>query len=129
MNDDDFAELFRQLSGGPSTTTSWRDVRAEIEALGTTLGQVFRAAWRSQDGDAALGRLRQVLSSVTEELNDTVEGTPEAHQARQRLVDLTESLRKAAEEAGDELRPELLRMLRQANTDLRRWSRLDDEDL
>jgi hypothetical protein len=127
MNDEDFAELFRQLSSGRAATTSWQDVRAEFEALGNTLGDVIRVAWRSQDADSAVGRLRRVLSTVTEELNQTVEGTPEAQRAHERFVRLRDSLRKAAEDAGDEVRPELLRMLRQANAELRRWSRLDED--
>lgn len=131
MNDEDFAELFRQLNqpSGRSTTTSWQEVRAEFEALGNTLGEVLRGAWRGQDPDSVLGRLRSVLSSVTEELNETVEGTPEAQVARERVSRFAESLRKAAEEAGDELRPELLRMLRQANAELRRRSGLDESEM
>ena len=125
MNDDDFDELLRQLSSGRSTSSSWQDVRAEVQALGNTLGDVFRMAWRSQDADSALSRLRQLLSSATQELNETVDGTPEAQQARDQLVRVADSLRQAAERAGDEVRPELLRMLRQANVELRRRSGLD----
>jgi hypothetical protein len=63
---------------------------------------------------------------MIEQLDRAVDGTPEAQQARAQLVHLTESIRAAAERAGDELRPELVSMLRQANAELRRRTRLDE---
>jgi ElaB/YqjD/DUF883 family membrane-anchored ribosome-binding protein len=126
MDDQDFDELFKRLSSGRSTTSSWQDVRAELDALGKTLGDVLRTAWHSPDADSGIGRLRELLSSALQELNGAVDGTPEAQQARDQFVRVTESLRAAAERAGDEVRPELVRMLRQANAELRRRSGLDD---
>ncbi|MCA1646387.1 MAG: hypothetical protein LC797_13315 [Chloroflexi bacterium] len=127
MNDDDFAELFKKLPSRPSAGTSWQDVAAEFEALGKTLGDVVRDAWRRQDTDAGLGRLRDSLDAMVRDVNRAVEGTPDAQQARDQFVHLTDSLRAAAERASDELRPELLSMLRQANGELRRLSGLDDD--
>jgi hypothetical protein len=126
MDDDDFAELFKKLPGRPSTGTSWQDVAREFEALGKTLGDMAHGAWHRQDQDSGLGRLRDSLESVMRELNRAVDGTPEAKQARDRLVDLSESIRAEAERAGDELRPELVSMLRQANAELRRLTHLDE---
>src|ERR1700682_5744148 len=119
MNDDDFAELFKKLPSRPSTGTSWEDVGAEFEALGKTLGDALRGAWQRQDSEAALGPLRDALRSMIQDANRGIDGTPEAQQARDQLVRLAESLRAAAARAGDELRPELLSMLRQANAELR----------
>src|SRR5438477_13067941 len=118
MDDDDFAELFRKLPSRPSRDTSWQDVAKEFEALGKTLGDVLRGAWRGQDNEAGLGRLRDSLESLIAELNRAVEGTPEAQQAREQLLQLTESIRASAERASGELRPELVSMLRQANAEL-----------
>lgn len=127
MDDDEYAELFKKLPSKPSTGTSWQDVAAEFEALGTTLGDVLRRAWQRQDDDGAgLGQLRDSLQSMIQELNRAIDGTPEAQQARDQLVHMTESIRTAAERAGDELRPELVSMLRQANAELRRRTRLDE---
>jgi hypothetical protein len=126
MNDDDFAELFKKLPNGPSTGTSWEDVGAEFEALGKTLGDVLRGAWQSQDNAPGLSGLRAALQSMIQDVNRTVDGTPEAQVARDRLAEMTEKIRAAAERAGDELRPELVNMLRQANAELRRLTRLDD---
>jgi hypothetical protein len=81
---------------------------------------------QGQDNDAGLDRLRDVLESMIGELNRSVDGTPEARQARDQLVQLTESLRAATARAGDELRPELVTMLRQANAELRRRTHLDE---
>jgi hypothetical protein len=126
MDDDDFAELFKKLPSREPTGTSWQEVAAEFEALGRTLGDVVRDAWQRQNNDAALGRLRDSLHSMVEDLNHAVDGTPEARQARDQFAHLTESIRVAAERAGDELRPELLSVLRQANAELRRHTRHDD---
>lgn len=127
MDDDDFAELFKKLPGRQSTGTSWQDVATEFEALGRTLGDVLRGVWRGQDDAAGLGRLREALDVLLLELNRSVEGTPEARQAREQVVRLAESIRSAAERAGEEVRPELLSMLRQANAELRRRAGLEDE--
>jgi hypothetical protein len=127
VNDDDFAELFKRLSSGQSSGTSWKEVAAEFEALSRTLGDVVRGAWQRQDADSGIGQLREMLSSSIEELNRAVEGTPEAQQARDQLIRVVESVRAAADRAGDEVRPELLRVLRQANAELRRRSGLDED--
>ena len=128
MNDDDFAELFKSLNSGPSTGTSWQDVADEVAALGRTLGDVLRRAWHQPDDDQALARLREVLQAMADDLNGAVEGTPEATYARDQLTQLAERLRSAAARAGDELRPELLSLLRQANAELRRRSHLDTDE-
>ena len=127
MNDDDFAELFKKLSSGRSSGTSWQEVAAEFEALSRTLGDVVRGAWQRQSSDSGIGRLREMLASAINDLNQAVEGTPEAVQAHDQFARLTESLHAATDRAGDELRPELLRMLRQANAELRRRSGLDED--
>lgn len=126
MDDDDFAELFKKLGSGPSTGTSWQDVGAELEALGKTLGDAVREAWQRQDTQAGLAPLRESLQSMLAQVDRAFDGTPEAQQARDQLVRLTESLRAAAARAGDEVRPELLSMLRQANAELRRLTRLGE---
>ena len=127
MDDDDFAELFKSLPSRSSTGTSWQDVAAEFANLGKTLGEALRSAWQGQANDAGLRGLREALQSMAEDLNRAVDGSPEAQQARDQLVRLRDSIRDAAERAGDEVRPELLSMLRQANAELRRLARLDEE--
>jgi hypothetical protein len=126
MNDDDFAELFKKLPSRSSGGTSWRDVAAEFEALGKSFGDMLRGARQRGDADTGLRQLRDSLQSMILELNRAVDGTPEAQLAREQLERLIESIRAAATRAGDEVRPELLSMLRQANAELRRLSRLDD---
>jgi hypothetical protein len=126
MDDDDFAELFKKLPRSSPTETSWQDVGAEFEALGKTVGDVLRGAWQRQDADAGLNRLRDSLQAMIQDMNRAADGTPEAQEARDRLVEVTERIRAAAARAGNELRPELVSMLRQANAELRRFTRLDE---
>lgn len=125
MNDDDFAELFKKFPSGRSAGTSWQDVAAEFAALTSTVGDVLRNAWQRQDDDPGVVRLRESLQGMIGNLNRAVEGTPEAAEARDQLVNLTEAIRATAERASEELRPELVTMLRQANAELRRVTHLD----
>src|SRR6476661_8050438 len=99
MDDDDFAELFKKLGAGPSTGTSWRDVGAELEALGKTLGDAVREAWQRDDTQAGLAPLRDSLQSLLGQVERAFDGTPEGQQARDQLVRLTESIRSAAARA------------------------------
>jgi hypothetical protein len=127
MNDDDFAELFKKLPSSRSTGSSWQDVADELEALGRTFAEVVRRVWDSADTGSSLGQVRDMMSSAIDELNRTVDGSPEAMQARDQLVQVRDTLREAIDRASSELRPELLSMLRQANSELRRFSGLDDQ--
>jgi hypothetical protein len=126
-DDDEYAELFRKLPRrGTSGGTSWQDVAAEFGALGGTLGDVLRAAWQRSDGDTVIDTFRESLSSIVEDVNRAADGSPETQQARGELTSLVESIRAAAAQAGDEMRPELLNLLRQANAELRRISHVDE---
>lgn len=120
VNDDDFAELFKQLNSGQSTSGTWDDVFREFATLGRTLADALRSA-------PAVAQLTELLNSALTDWNTTVEGTPEAKQAREQFLRVTESLNAAVEQAGEQVRPELLRLLRQANTELRRRSGLSQE--
>jgi len=128
INDDDFDELLRQLTGGQSTESTWQDVRVELETLARNLNDVLQMAWRGQNGDSTLARLQEMFFSATQQLNDAVEGTPEAQQARDQLSGLANSLNSAIERAGDQVRPELLKMLRQANAELRKRANPNPDD-
>jgi hypothetical protein len=125
-DDDEYAELFKKLPSGSSSGTSWRDVAAEFEALGGTLGDMLRSAWRQSDGDALVRGLRASLGSILDDVNRAAGGTAEGQRARDELAGVVESIRAAAAQAGDEVRPELLNLLRQANAELRRVSHLDE---
>jgi hypothetical protein len=130
MDDDDFAELFKNFkkTEPSSTGASWEDVAQEFQALGRTLGEALRAAFQPHD-EGELGDLRTSLHSMIEEANRVLDesvSAPEAVQAREQFRRLTESIRQATARASAELRPELLRMLRQANAELRKMSGSDD---
>jgi hypothetical protein len=124
-DDDEFAELFKKLPSGPSSGTSWEDVAAELGALGGTLGDLLRTAWQRSEGDTLIGGLRESLSSIVEDVNRATEGSPETQRARNELTRLVESIRAAAIQSGNEMRPELLNLLREANAQLRRLGRDD----
>jgi len=56
-----------------------------------------------------------------------VDGSPETAQARDQLAKLADTLRSAIERASEEVRPELVNMLRQVNGELRRRANLDED--
>jgi hypothetical protein len=126
MNDDEYAELFKPTK--PTPEASWEAVAREFQLLGKTLSDAFWAAWGGQDGRERVRELQNSLQSIVDELNRAVDqgiSTPEAQQARAQLTRLTESIRVATERTTEELRPELLTLLRQANAELRRLTGQD----
>lgn len=127
MTDDDFAELFKKLPPR-SRETSWQDVASELGALGRTFGDVLRTAWDRSDSDPMVQTLRESVESAIGDLNGAAEGSAETRQARDQLVKLVESIRSAMEKAGEEVRPELVTLLRQANTELRKITGVDDPE-
>jgi predicted ribosome quality control (RQC) complex YloA/Tae2 family protein len=127
MNDDEYAELFKPRK--PASEASWHDVAREFGELGRTLGDAVRSAWQRQDNEV-LRDLQQGLEKIASDIDrglDEKLATPEAEQAREQLTRLTESIRAAAETTSEQLRPELLALLRQANNELKRITRKEDE--
>ena len=123
MHDDEYAELFRPRK--PRADTTWEDIGREFVVMGHTLGDALRVAWQKHATDDQVRGMRDSLTSIADEVNRSVEQgfeTPEGQRAREQLEKLTESIRKALEQTGDELRPELLTLLRQANAELRRMT-------
>lgn len=127
MTDDDFAELFKSLPRrGTSGGTSWRDVGDELAALGKTFGDVLRATWQRSSDEPFMRDLRESVEDAIGQLDRATAESDEAREARDQLVRLAEAIRSAAERAGDEVRPELLTLLRRTNTELRRITGVDD---
>jgi hypothetical protein len=127
MTDDDFAELFKKLPPS-SRETSWQDVASELGALGRTFGDVLRTAWQRSDSDPMVQTLRESVESAIGDLNGAAEGSAETRQARDQLVKLVESIRGAMDKASEEVRPELVTLLRQANKELRKITGVDDPE-
>jgi hypothetical protein len=128
MDDDDFAELFR-TPYRPKSDASWDDVGREFQNLGKTLGSAFRAAWERQPNHERVRELQDSLQAVMDEVTHALDqgiGTPEAEQARDQVARLAETIRGAAERSTQEFRPELLRLLREANAELRRLTGTDE---
>ena len=127
MNDDDFAELFRKLpSSGSSSGTSWQDVGAELGALGKTFGDGLRTAWQRSESDPMVRDMRDSVEAAIGDLDKATSSNAETREAREQLTRLVESIRSAMSQASDEMRPELVTLLRQANRELRRLTALDD---
>jgi hypothetical protein len=125
VNDDEYAELFKKLPEGSSSGASWQDVATELGSLGRTLGDLVRGAWESADAQTLLGQFRLAVQGAVEDLNAAAGSTDETRQARDQLSHVAETIREAAARAGDDVRPQLLELLRRANSELRRASDLD----
>jgi hypothetical protein len=125
MNDDDFDQLFKKLPERASGGTSWQDVVSEVGALGKTFGEMVRSAWENPNAQGAVDQLRQAMQGAVHDLNDAAGSTAQTREARDQLARLAESIRDAAARASDDVRPQLLDLLRRANTELRRAADLD----
>ncbi len=116
--DEEFARLFQKPQESRRGAT-WEDVAHELEALGKSLEAAVQAVWQRRENR----ELRDSLESMAQEVNRAIEesvATPEAQQAREQLSRVSESVRVAVERSTQELRPEVLSVLRQINADLRR---------
>jgi ElaB/YqjD/DUF883 family membrane-anchored ribosome-binding protein len=128
VNDDDYARLFRDPD---RPSSAWEDVLREFSALGDNLALAVRAAWERRENRARVREVQDSLQSMIDGVNHAIgdsTNTPEAQQAREQLARVTESVREAAERTADEVRPQLLNVLRQANAELRRLARNDDQN-
>jgi hypothetical protein len=125
VNDDEFAELFKKLPERTSGSTSWHEVASEIGALGRTFGELVRSAWEGAEAQSVLGQLRAAVQGAIDDLNHAAGSTEQTRQARDQLTRMAESIRDAAGRAGEDVRPQLLELLRRANAELRRAGDLD----
>ncbi len=119
MNDDDFKRLFRREPERPGS--AWEDVLREVSTLGDNLALAVRATWERD--------MQRSVESLIDGVNRAIDGStssPEAQQAREQLARVTDSVRQAAERTAEDVRPQLLNMLQQANSELRRLTRNDD---
>jgi hypothetical protein len=121
MNDDDFKRLFRREPERPGS--AWEDVLREVSTLGDNLALAFRAAW---DRDVQ-NSVQSLIDGVNRAIDDST-STPEAQQAREQLARVTDSVRQAAERTVEDVRPQLLNVLQQANSELRRFTGSDDHE-
>ena len=93
--------------------------------MGKTLGDVLQSAWQRSDSEPFVSQMRESIDDAIERLDRAAADNTETREARDQLVRLAEAVRSAAERAGDEVRPELLSLLRTANAELRRFGGLD----
>ena len=121
MTDDDFAELFKSLPPRGSGGTSWRDVAAEFETLGKTFGDVLRTAWQRSESEPFVSQMRESIEDAIGRLDRAAADNAETREARDQLMGLVDTIRTAAERAGEDLRPELIDLLRRANSELQRF--------
>jgi hypothetical protein len=125
FNDDEFAELFKKL---PSRTggTSWQDVGDELGSLGRTFGDLLRNAWQKSENDPVMAEMRETVQRLIDDVRHAADGSAETQQAREQLSRLTAALRDGIARAGDDVRPELIELLRRANAELRRHGGVDN---
>ncbi|MBV9357490.1 MAG: hypothetical protein JO023_18410 [Chloroflexi bacterium] len=119
MNDDDFKRLFRREPERPGS--AWEDVLREVSTLGDNLALAVRVTWERD--------MQRSVESLIDGVNRAIDGSttsPEAQQAREQLARVSESVRQAAERTVEDVGPQLLTMLQQANSELRRLTGHDD---
>ncbi|HVN52981.1 MAG TPA: hypothetical protein VMT46_01530 [Anaerolineaceae bacterium] len=106
-----------------SSGDAWEDVGKQFETLGESLAKAFRAAWNSEENQQRLQEMRSGLESIARNVDQAMQDTaasPEGQKIKTEANRAAESLRVATEQTAEEIRPRLVKALRQVNDELQK---------
>ena len=113
----------------------WREVGEQFHLLGKSLAGAIRTAWDDENNQRRVEHIRGGLESMVAELNGAIKDTSESPQVQNFKTEAKESfrnLRDTGEQAAGEVRPHLVKILRQVNQELdkalNRMDQTDDRD-
>ncbi|MHB1016991.1 MAG: hypothetical protein ACYC2X_03740 [Coriobacteriia bacterium] len=104
------AEAEAAAEATPGAGDAWRDVVAELDALGDALGRWLKAAVNDPENKRRLEELSQRLNGFASEVGDTVKGATdtEVGQSFKEAADKTgEAFKVAGEKFSEEVGPKL----------------------
>lgn len=99
----------------------WREVGVQFHMLGKSLAGAIRTAWDDENNQRRVEQLRGGLESMVAELNGAIKDTADSPKVQNFRTEAKESfrnLRDTGEKAAVEVRPHLVKVLRQINTEL-----------
>ncbi len=108
---------------GNGTTDNWQEVGRQFQSLGQSLAQAMRTAWENEETQRRVQEMRTGLQSMAQEIGKAVEDTahsPEGQKVRQDAERAAQTLRGAAEQTVQEVRPQLINALEQLNVELQK---------
>ncbi len=104
-----------------SSKESWRQVGHELETLGESLANTFRAAWAKAEGSAGVEEMQSGLEAMVDKVGRAINDVgPSAQEAgvRQKLEETAEALHSAGSQTFEEVRPQVVSALEQVNAEL-----------
>ena len=106
-----------------TTDEAWRQVGRQFQALGESLAEALRTAWESDETQQHAQNMKDGLEAMIGKISQAIKeasDSPEAQKIRGEAEKASESLRTAAEQTWEEVRPQLLSALNQVNAELQR---------
>lgn len=115
-----------------TTDEAWREVGRQFQALGESLAEAFRTAWRSEETRRHVQNMQDGLKAMVDHVDRAIKeasASPEAQKLRAEAEKAAQSARAAGEQTWQEARPHLLSALNQINAELQKMiTRLEDEE-
>lgn len=115
-----------------TTDEAWREVGRQFQALGESLAEAFRTAWRSEETRRHVQNMQDGLKAMVDHVDRAIKEastSPEAQRLRAEAEKAAQSARAAGEQTWQEARPHLLSALNQINAELQKMiTRLEDEE-
>jgi len=99
---------------------AWREVGAQFQKLGESLGAAFRAAWTDAEARRHAQQARTGLEAMANEIGKVVSEMAESPQVKEAAQSAAKTLRSAGEETVQVVRPHLVEALRQLNLELQK---------
>lgn len=105
----------------PNGEDIWREVGEQFHMLGKSLAGAIRTAWDDENNQRRVDQIRGGLESMAAEINGAIRDSAESPRVQNFRTEAKESfrnLRDTGEQAAVEVRPHLVKILRQINQEL-----------
>jgi len=111
------------MSEEQTTNKSWSKVGEQFQALGQSLAEAFRAAWKDEGNRQHLQDLQAGLEKMADDVGRAVREaseSPEGQKVREEAKKAAGSARAAGESAWQDSRPHVLSALRSVDAELQK---------
>lgn len=105
-----------QVREEQTTEEAWRQVGRQFEALGESLANAFRTAWKSEETRQQVQGMREGLEAMMDKVNQAFKD----EQLREEADKAADSVRVAGKQSWEEARPHLVSALNSIDAELQR---------
>ncbi|MCL4562543.1 MAG: hypothetical protein M1281_18265 [Chloroflexi bacterium] len=112
-----------QQEKGSSSGEAWQEVGRQFEALGDSLAQALRTAWKDEGNRQKVKEMQNGLESMVKKIDQAIQekaATPEGQQIKEEAKKAAENLRTAGQQTYQEVRPRLVTALQQLNSEIQK---------